>query len=138
MRNFFSSPNIFAAFLVWLLSWALSSCMYDAQGPSQEKLNALRTELVIELKNFSPQKKIFVQYHDSAGTHDLDFSFGLKTSIAGLAVIGIDLAENTYSTSADVWVDEDSDSVKDSGEKKSCSAMSLSKQDPRALCTLTK
>lgn len=138
-KNCFESFGRFflVLFLIFLVGFTFSSCMYDSVGPTKAQREALRTELVIEVKNFSPQKKIFVQYNDSAGTHEINFAFGLKTSIAGSTIIGIDLAENTYSTLADVWVDENDNSIKDASEKKSCSAMSLSKQEPRALCTVT-
>lgn len=113
---------------IWVVIFA-GGCMYDAEGPSKEQREALRTELVFDLQNFSPHKKIKIVYADAGGSHTIDYSVGLKTSLAGSAVVGIDLQENTFHYTASV-------TVKGSAAK-NCPAGTLSKEKPRAICRLS-
>lgn len=113
---------------VWVVFFGVG-CMYDAKGPTKEKREALRTELVFDLQNFSPHKNIRIDYTDAGGSHTIDYSLGLKTSLAGSAVVGIDLQENTFHYTASVTVT--------GSAAKNCPAGTLSKEKPRAICRLS-
>lgn len=131
------SVHVFLALLT--ISLLPASCLYDATGPSQEELNALRAELILDLQDMPKDKKIAVSYTDAA-SHNIDFSYGFKTSLVGSAILTIELDKNINTIKAlEVWVDIDGNGQTSNSEKKTSSnclsfPLVFSKENPRRVC----